>query len=238
MPYHPVEACTSGQCPVRSLTGVMGVDSSILTLAFTASTVALLHALLGPDHYVPFIALGRARGWSLGRTLGITAACGSVHVLGSVVLGVLLVSLGRSASAWARWEAFTGEVVGWLLLGFGAAYAVWGVRHALSRHARLPSSEGSGGSLAPWGLFLLFAFGPCEPLIPLAVVPAARQSWVALLWVVGAFGVVTLVAMMGTVAVGYLGARRIKAESGKERWSHALAGMALVACGAAVRMGL
>jgi len=214
------------------------VDSSILTLVVTASTVALLHALLGPDHYVPFIALGRARAWSLRRTLGITAACGIAHVGGSAILGVLLVSVGRSAATWARWEAFTGEVVGWLLLSFGAAYAVWGIRHALLRTTRLHHHHVGGSDAAPWVLFLVFAFGPCEPLIPLAVVPAARQSWTALAWVVGAFGVVTVAAMLAVVAVGYVGAGRLAPRGGDQGWSHALAGAALVACGAAVRMGL
>ena len=45
-------------------------DTALLS---TAAILGIVHTILGPDHYVPFVAMGRARGWSLGRTLGITA---------------------------------------------------------------------------------------------------------------------------------------------------------------------
>ena len=206
-----------------------------MALTITAGSVALAPALAGPDHYLPFLALARARGWSLRRTIVITASCGVGHVASSVLLGVVLVGIGHSAATWVAVEAVGGEIAAWLLLGFGAAYTVWGIRFAvIPRVERRRSARTEAG---PWLLFLVFVFGPCEPLIPLAVVPAARQSWGVLLSVSAVFGVVTVVAMTGVVALGFLGARRIRTDGGA-RWSHALAGAAVTACGVAVRMGL
>ena len=55
--------------------------------ADAGAAIALTHTLLGPDHYVPFIAIGRARGWSVRRTLVVTVLCGAAHVLSSVLIG-------------------------------------------------------------------------------------------------------------------------------------------------------
>lgn len=58
-------------------------------LASSAFLIALTHTLLGPDHYLPFIALARARSWSAARTSIITLLCGAGHVASSVILGLV-----------------------------------------------------------------------------------------------------------------------------------------------------
>jgi nickel/cobalt exporter len=57
-------------------------------LCLTAGSVAAMHTLLGPDHYVPFVAMARAGGWSTAKTLRVTLACGLGHLAGSVMLGI------------------------------------------------------------------------------------------------------------------------------------------------------
>ena len=74
----------------------MGPDIGVL--AATAASIGFVHTVTGPDHYLPFIAIGRARRWSLTRTLSITALCGVGHVLGSVALGSLGIGLGLALS--------------------------------------------------------------------------------------------------------------------------------------------
>ena len=36
--------------------------------------------------------------------------------------------------------------------------------------------------LTAWTLFTIFVFGPCEPLIPLLLYPAARSAWWGMRW--------------------------------------------------------
>jgi len=47
-----------------------------IVLAGTAATIGLVHTILGPGHYIPFIALSKSRQWSGGRTAMITFLCG------------------------------------------------------------------------------------------------------------------------------------------------------------------
>ena len=70
------------------------MSNELLLLMATAASIGVVHTLLGPDHYVPFIVLAKARGWSLARTAGITVLCGLGHVLSSVVLGMAGIALG------------------------------------------------------------------------------------------------------------------------------------------------
>ena len=41
----------------------------VTVLITTAAYLAFLHTLVGVDHSLPFVVLGKARGWSLRRTL-------------------------------------------------------------------------------------------------------------------------------------------------------------------------
>lgn len=45
-------------------------------LAASAAGIGFVHTLLGPDHYIPFVAMSRAGGWSLRKTALITSLCG------------------------------------------------------------------------------------------------------------------------------------------------------------------
>jgi ABC-type nickel/cobalt efflux system permease component RcnA len=240
------------------------MTSELAFLLATAATIGVLHTLMGPDHYVPFVAMAGARDWSLRRTLGITTICGIGHVLGSVVLGTLGIALGWAVGGLEWLEAMRGEVAAWLLLGFGLAYTAWGLRAAIRNRPHVHWHSHADGTVhehththhqehshvheapagqrrlrgtTPWVLFVIFVFGPCEALIPMLMVPAASGSWWGVAMVVAVFGVVTVATMIAAVTVGYLGVSRLALGS-LERYSHALAGLALVACGLAIQLGL
>jgi ABC-type nickel/cobalt efflux system permease component RcnA len=231
-------------------------------LLATAAFIGTVHTLAGPDHYVPFIAMARARRWSTGRTAAMTLACGTGHVAGSVVLGAVGIAVGLALGWMEAFEAFRGEVAGWLLLGFGVAYAAWGLRQAHRKrphrhwhghgdgtvhdhqhghqgaHAHVHEAKSPAArSITPWVLFAIFVFGPCEALIPVVMVPAARGSWGQVALVTAVFGLCTLATMTAAVLAGHKGLSRLPLGSA-ERYAHALAGVALAACGAAIQLGL
>ena len=64
------------------------MDNELLLLALTAASLGFIHTALGPDHYLPFIVLSKARNWSVPKTMWITFISGVGHVGGSVVIGV------------------------------------------------------------------------------------------------------------------------------------------------------
>ena len=86
-------------------------------LMITATTIACLHTALGPDHYLPFIALSKARGWSFTKTLGWTILCGCGHVWSSVLLGLGGAAIGWSLSKVTWLENIRGGVAGWAMSG-------------------------------------------------------------------------------------------------------------------------
>ncbi|MFN3413911.1 MAG: hypothetical protein ACK42L_07600, partial [Thermoanaerobaculum sp.] len=94
-------------------------------------------------------------------------------------------------------------------------------------------ANGSPSPLTFWSLGLIFAFGPCEPLIPLFMVPASRGRWEVAAAAGAVFSLVTLVTMVTAVLLLRAGVTRLPL-AGLERWSHALAGSVIAVSGLAV----
>lgn len=234
----------------------MSYELGILTL--TAVSIGFFHTLLGPDHYLPFIVMGRAGKWSLAKTALVTVLCGAGHVLGSVAIGMVGVFLGVAVFKLEGIEAFRGDIAAWAMIAFGLAYGAWGLRRAVRnrphrhRHAHDPHAEHAHehthydehshvhvtkerANFTPWLLFIIFVLGPCEPLIPLLMYPAAKNSLFDLAVVTAAFGVVTILTMLGVVLAGTLGINVLPFKiKSLERYTHALAGGAVLLCGLAI----
>lgn len=241
-------------------------EASLGVLLASAASIGIIHTAIGPDHYLPFIVLGKAEGWTLRKTLFWTAVCGVGHVLSSVVLGAIGIALGWAVGGMEAFEGYRGDIAAYALLGFGALYGIWGLwrgrrghRHAHIHadgtvhthghdHAKEPAAgheqaahEDNEHAAAHrrrrtfWALFIVFVLGPCEPLIPLLMVPAAAHSVGGVVLVTTTFCVLTVGMMVAIVALGYTGLKLIRLAP-LERWSHALAGFAIVASGLAIKV--
>jgi ABC-type nickel/cobalt efflux system permease component RcnA len=236
-------------------------------LLITALTLGLVHTLVGPDHYLPFIVLGRAEGWTLRKTLFWTALCGAGHVLSSVILGLLGVALGWALSSMERFEGIRGNLAAYGLIGFGLVYFIWGLwrgwrgphshvhQHAdgtvhshshhhqdeaapKNRHEEAAHEEPEhvrAHRRTVWTLVIVFLLGPCEPLIPLLMVPAAQHSMWGVAAVAAVFGAITIGTMMVIVTLGYFGLRWVRFGL-LERYVHAMAGATLLLAGLATQL--
>ncbi len=206
------------------------MSSETLALAATAASLGFIHTLAGPDHYVPFIMIAKARGWSLLKTAFVTFLCGIGHILSAVLLGVIGLGFGFALSRIEAFDSIRDNIAAWLFIAFGLVYFVWGVRKAFrDRHGHGHARE-SRTSITPWVLFTIFVFGPCEVLIPLLMYPAAKNSLMDAAYVTLVFGAVTITTMLGVVMVSMFGFNLLPL--GKiERYTHALAGLAIVVCG-------
>ena len=234
----------------------------LIALYLSAIALGFVHTVLGPDHYLPFVAMARAREWSGKKTVLVTICCGVGHVLSSVLLALAGVLLGISVLKLESIESIRGDLAGWLLLMFGLTYFTWGTFRAIRnkphshvhvhadrtvhRHRHDHSGKhlhahehraASRRSLTPWVLFVIFLFGPCEALIPLAMYPAANGQMLHMVLICAAFAAVTVLTMTVIVIGLYLGAGRLPATP-LQRYGHALAGLIILACGASVIMGL
>jgi len=230
----------------------MEITGFSLSVLAAAGGVAFLHTLLGPDHYLPFIVLSRARSWTMTRTLVVTAVCGIGHVASSILLGGVGVAFGVAVAKIEGVEGGRGDLAAWALVAFGLAYAVWGLRQALRKKRGIEThahhgdvhlhshgdtahdhTHGMGSNLTFWALFLIFVLGPCEPLIPLFVLPASRDDWALAAATAIVFTIVTLATMLSLTAAALAGADRLRLGR-LERWSHALAGTVVAASGLAI----
>ncbi|MEW6184957.1 MAG: sulfite exporter TauE/SafE family protein [Thermodesulfobacteriota bacterium] len=208
------------------------MTEEMIVLSGTAATIGFVHTVLGPDHYLPFIALAKARGWTGLKTLVITGFCGIGHVLGSIILGFLGILLGTVVLKLEFLESIRGDLAGWFLIVFGFTYFLWGLRHALrSKSHEHPHSHVDGEShthshshqsahshvhsgnrsqtLTPWVLFIFFVLGPCEPLIPLIMYPAAKSSLGTVAGVALIFGLTTIITMLACVMTAFYGLSKI-----------------------------
>ncbi|MDZ7604592.1 MAG: hypothetical protein U5K79_03175 [Cyclobacteriaceae bacterium] len=87
--------------------------------------------------------------------------------------------------------------------------------------------------ITPWILFTIFVLGPCEPLIPLLMYPAANSSIAGMYLVATVFSLTTIVTMVGIVLLGVWGVGFVK--FGKmERFTHAIAGATICLSGLAI----
>ncbi len=229
------------------------MDPTVTVLLGSAIGVAFVHTLIGIDHSLPFVVLGKANGWSLRKTLGLTTLCGVGHVLSSVVLGLVGIGLGTAVTSLAIIEASRGTLAAWTLIVFGLVYAGWafarrrrGTRHA-HQHDGLVHSHADGGpthqhsphsataAITAWSLFVIFVLGPCEPLIPLLMIPAAGMGTEVVILVTATFGVVTVATMLGLVTLAYHGLR-LRRMHWLEHHAHVMAGLAIAASGAVIRL--
>ena len=230
------------------------ITAELNALIITAASIAFFHTILGPDHYLPFITISWARKWSAVKTTLITFLCGLGHIGSSVVLGLIGVSLGLAVKKLEIVESVRGNLAAWLLIAFGLVYFVWGLRRVYRKqphtHSHIHASEAmhthshlrehthvhnnkAAVSIAPWTLFVIFVFGPCEPLIPILMYPAAQNSWFGLVVVTCVFGIITIATMLGTVLLSRAGVNFLPL-AGLQRFSHVIAGATICLCGLAI----
>ena len=171
------------------------MQNELEILILTAIAISFLHTITGPDHYLPFIALSKSRGWSFSKTIFWTIVCGCGHVWSSVLLGLGGAALGWSLSKVNWLESVRGGLAGWSLLGFGLLYSIWGLMRARQNKRHKHFDVYNDGSVyvfehkhgeivapkerhavTPWVMFIIFLLGPCEPMITLLYFPAAKNS--------------------------------------------------------------
>jgi nickel/cobalt transporter (NicO) family protein len=233
------------------------MEGSTILLAGTAVTIGFIHTIIGPDHYLPFIVMGEARGWSIKKTMLITFLCGVGHVLSSVVVGLIGIVAGLSLSKLEFFESFRGNIAAWLLIAFGLIYMLISLRSLYRKRKHEHPHHHTGGiehehahdhfsshshihvsdrkNMTPWILFLIFVLGPCEPLIPILMYPAAGNNISGVILVSILFSAVTIATMMSVVLAFRLGLSRINLRP-LERYVNVIAGATITVSGLAIQL--
>ena len=234
--------------------------SDLNILLVTAASVGFIHTVTGPDHYLPFVVISKARKWSLIKTSLITLLCGIGHVGSSIVVGTLGIAFGVMLSKIEGIESFRGNLAAYAFVLFGLIYMLWGIYRAVKnkphKHYHYHTGETAHDhehihannhdhthkkekviNLTPWVLIIIFVLGPCEVLIPMLIYPAAEHGTMGIVMVSAVFAVATIATMLVIVLLLVSGFNKIPL--GKlERYTHALAGATILLSGIAILLGL
>jgi hypothetical protein len=204
---------------------------SLLGLGFTT---AFLHAAL-PTHWLPFVLVGRAQRWSLGRVMAAVAAAGLAHIVTTALVGGLIVVAGLALDQWI------GGVLPYLsailLFVFGAFYLLRAVvrRPQLAGGPSLDLAEPAVSHAAAfWGLVAMMAISPGEVLLPFYL-SQAQTGLGVLAALTAAFAAGTVLGMAVFTVLARAGWSVLRLE----RWARyegAVLGLALIVIGLLVVM--
>ena len=228
------------------------MTDNLTALTITAASLAFVHTVLGPDHYLPFIVMSRARKWTIYKTSWVTLLSGFGHVISSILLGTIGIGVGIALNKLEFMESVRGDLAAWLFVLFGLGYMSWGIYRAVKNkphkhihyhgngtshvheHTHLEEHDHTHkNNITPWILFTIFFLGPCEPLIPLLMYPAAQNSSWGVAQVSIVFGLITMLTMLVLVLMASYGLKFVKL--GKmERFTHAIAGATILLSGIAI----
>ncbi|MFC1709704.1 hypothetical protein ACFL2J_06595 [Candidatus Omnitrophota bacterium] len=210
------------------------MQNSLWILLLSTASVAFFHSL-APDHWMPFAAIGRAQKWTKSRLLWVTFLAGLGHVGISVLVGMIGIVLGFSLARLEGIEGHRGAIVLWLLIGFGIAYMIWGIKkgreHSHS-HSHIDGEKLKSKKVAVWTLFAIFILGPCEPLVPLVFL-GYNYGYAGIIAVSLIFSIITIVMMLAQSLLAFMGVQLIKHDFA-ERYSHAFAGLVITLTGISV----
>ena len=239
------------------------MSANLTILTWTAASIAFVHTIVGPDHYLPFIVMSRARQWSIFKTVWVTVLSGFGHVLSSILLGAVGIGVGLGLDRLKFLESIRGDLAAWLFVLFGLGYMLWGIwRITGNRKHKHPHKHLNGtvhehehehghehshqpghdhkhkNNITPWILFTIFFLGPCEPLIPILMYPAAQASAWGVAQVSIVFSLVTILTMLALVLLATFGLNFVSL--GKlEKYVHIIAGGTILLSGLGILfMGL
>lgn len=205
------------------------MGKSYLLLLLSTLSIGFLHSL-APDHWMPFAVIGKAKKWSKARLAAVTLVSGIGHVGSSILLGCIGILLGFSLANLKAVESHRSEIGLWLLIGFGIAYTIWGLKKARDyKHEHIDTREIDKKTITMWTLFAVFVLGPCEPLVPLMFL-ATEYGWAGIIMTSIVFSLVTIFMMLAQTFLAYFGIQLIRHDIA-DRYSHAFAGLVIALTG-------
>lgn len=227
-------------------------EMTLSAMGLAAFLTAVIHTIMGPDHYLPFVAIGKSRDYSLQKTLFWTFICGVGHIVSALLIAIAFIYLSQwlDEENFVWIEANRGNVAAYALIGLGAAYLLWAMRHRwLHKHQATHShliqftamqntqtQNTSSRNISVWVLFIIFVLGPCEALLPILTASSVLGVTAVLLSTL-IFSVATIATMMSAVALGMLGIHALRFHK-LEAYAHEIAGVTIMMCGLAIILGL
>jgi ABC-type nickel/cobalt efflux system permease component RcnA len=224
------------------------MNSAVLTtIAATGFTVAFFHAAI-PTHWLPFVLVSRARGWSRGKTFAVATFAGLGHVALTSLLGLGVAWFGFKLDE--QVEHLFPLFAGGILLAIGAFYfwRQWRGQGVLHHHLvggqhqesascghevnhshwedELKDSTMVSKRTSDWsaisGLFVMLTLSPCEGFLPVYL-SGVQFGWLGFFVLSAILALGTLAGMLGFTWLTLLGFERFRLQR-FERYEAALLG--------------
>jgi nickel/cobalt transporter (NicO) family protein len=218
-------------------------------LLAAAAGVGFGHAIL-PDHWVPLAVTGRTRRYPLSRVARLSGLAGIAHVLVSIVLGAIIITIGLQFRS--EIESAQDTIVGALLVATGVGFAVaeltgrghthpHGSPHHHHAHPHEGATDTSPGAprdrtrignlaavMVPFGA----AASPDLTILPVFLA-AATVGLATALGSLAIFAAVTIGTIVGLTLAAARGGYEIRG-AWLERWGNALTALVLIVIGCLV----
>jgi len=213
------------------------MNSPVLTsVAVTGFTVAFFHAAI-PTHWLPFVLVARARGWTRSRTLAVVMFAGIGHVALTTLLGLVIAWLGfqLDEKIGRLFPFLAGGVL--VLIGGYYFWRQWrgagichhhppGGQHEETEHCGHENdhshwedelkdtalvSQRRGDWAAISGLFVMLTLSPCEGFLPVYL-SAVQFGWRGFALLSAILAVATLAAMTLFTSLTFSGFERFRVQ--------------------------
>lgn len=175
----------------------------MIQLIASSAILSVLHSIL-PNHWLPVLAVGKKKMWSLGRVTFVTLMAGLAHALSTVFIGIAISLFGiRFAS---QVEHFTPWIAPSILIALGI-YFVW--RHHRHHHFHLHQADRrtdiSSTRIITFLVIAMF-FSPCLEFTALYLL-AWNMGWSSVLVISLIYVFVSVTGMVLWVWLAYRGLR-------------------------------
>jgi len=176
-----------------------------------ALMLAAVHGVM-PNHWAPFVLIGRAQGWRRRRMLWVLLMAGIAHT--AVAAGLSMVTLLLGVALSEVIEPVAHLLPGAILLGTGIVYVILDTRKGdhHHHHANVHRAADSGMSdrTATTTLILTLALAPCEAMVPVFVSAAPMGDATYLLTLAVLSGVASVAVMWVLATLAWSGARHLQ----------------------------
>ena len=208
-----------------------------ILLITSAFATAFFHAVI-PDHWLPFVLVGKAQGWPIRKTLSYSALSATLHVAVSIALGTIgyIIGVASASSIGENIES----VIGISLLLFGILYSAWGLKsqggslhfgHSHGPHSHEDDLQVKKRYITGWGLELIMGLNPCIVALPVISATVA-QGFIVMLLASAAFALTTILLLVGLTSLGLLTSYKLKLKF-LEKYGEVLSGIILSLTGVA-----
>ncbi len=174
---------------------------TLLFLLSGAFILTLLHTIL-PEHWMPFVLIGKAQKWDTRKTIGVAILAATGHVLITVFLGLIVLFITESVLEYVG--DFSRVIPSVILAVLGIVYLVQGVRNNHTHtHAPVISNRTTIISLVT-----AFSFSPCEAVIPTFIL-ASQIGWLGFAGLSLTILLATIIGMIVVISLTLYGYKKL-----------------------------